>query len=396
MNKFFRRAALHYPLNTSNADWDKISNALKKRRNKNSKFLWLLLLLPLTLICTRIVNPGNNYNNLVKEVQDSKHKKVNKTAKSHRRKAVNTTQSATTSNNWNKNIYEQKIYSISSISHGKGKQIFTPKVIIEKVKPFIADINTDKENFVLNKEFQKENNTSFIPDSLVNTSIGADNNTSTDNLKDESVLKDENKGEMQNERMSKFSVGVAAGPDFSTVNLQKIKNIGYTFELITAYRFTKHWSVESGVNFVKKNYYSTGKYFNKEASTISTDEKIISINGSCTMYEVPLNIKYDFDQHKKGGFFAVAGISSYLMKKESYNYIADHLGNIHKEDMYYKNPGNNLFSILNISGGYELKLNRANQLRIEPYLKVPLGGMGIGSMPVMRTGVKLGITRTLR
>ena len=61
----FRKAAEHYPLDTRGADWSKIAAALAdpgtavvaaQPKNNRSKMLWLLLLLPLGLICTRYFN----------------------------------------------------------------------------------------------------------------------------------------------------------------------------------------------------------------------------------------------------------------------------------------------------------------------------------------------------
>ncbi|TKK66284.1 PorT family protein [Ilyomonas limi] len=390
MNKIFRKAAAHYPLKTSSADWEKISNVLKDERRRNNKLIWLLLLLPFILICTRVVDPIKNNSNLAEETQNKKNFKVNKTAKILSKEATKIIGSAGITNAGNE-------FAVKDIKHNQGKQSSTLESLNERTESFNTSIIIDKQEFISNEELQKDNKTSFVRDSIVNTSVIADSKRiSIDSLENNSILYVKNNVvKPKDEKHRDFSIGIAAGPDFSTVKFQKIRNIGYTFGLITAYRFAKHLSVESGLNFVKKNYYSTGEYFNKAGTGISNDEKIIKLNGACTMLEVPLNIKYDFDQRKKGNFFAVAGLSSYLMKKEKYNYVADHQSNLHSENKAYGNPGNDLFSVLNISGGYELKLNNANHLRIEPYFKVPLGGMGIGSMPIMRTGVTLGVTRTL-
>src|SRR6476620_10411424 len=65
MDDLFRRAAENYPLDTKSADWDKIAAELNlkpdKTNNGNTKdrrFLWLLLLLPLSFICNHIFKDG--------------------------------------------------------------------------------------------------------------------------------------------------------------------------------------------------------------------------------------------------------------------------------------------------------------------------------------------------
>src|SRR3954470_3511474 len=68
MDELYRKAAEGYPLNTGGADWNKIQAALKdpsvggeEKKGNNRKFLWLLLLLPLGLVCNRyfIYNEGD-------------------------------------------------------------------------------------------------------------------------------------------------------------------------------------------------------------------------------------------------------------------------------------------------------------------------------------------------
>src|SRR6478672_2305281 len=66
MDDLFRRAAENYPLDTKSADWDKIAAELdiKPEKTKDSvfrdrRFLWLLLLLPLSFLCNHIFNAGS-------------------------------------------------------------------------------------------------------------------------------------------------------------------------------------------------------------------------------------------------------------------------------------------------------------------------------------------------
>ena len=51
-------------------------------------------------------------------------------------------------------------------------------------------------------------------------------------------------------------------------------------------------------------------------------------------------------------------------------------------DSTYYNSTNNILSILQISGGYEHQLGEKTNIWIEPYVKIPLRGIGIGNMPI--------------
>src|SRR5438270_6835662 len=57
MDELFRRAAENYPLDTNNANWNKVWNALQdpeenpnENSNRKRRFFWLFALLPLSLI----------------------------------------------------------------------------------------------------------------------------------------------------------------------------------------------------------------------------------------------------------------------------------------------------------------------------------------------------------
>jgi hypothetical protein len=51
---------------------------------------------------------------------------------------------------------------------------------------------------------------------------------------------------------------------------------------------------------------------------------------------------------------------------------------------------------LNFSAGYEQYLGKLGSLRIEPYLRIPLAGMGTGNLPITSAGLNIGITRQFR
>ena len=114
------------------------------------------------------------------------------------------------------------------------------------------------------------------------------------------------------------------------------------------------------------------------------------------MFEIPVNLKYNWAQKNHYNAFATAGISSYLMKKEAYDYTVDYYGIQHKYNKQYNNASRNWVSILNLSIGYEKKIGNAGSLRLEPYLKLPLSGVGIGDMPIGSKGIFIGFTRPIR
>jgi hypothetical protein len=190
-------------------------------------------------------------------------------------------------------------------------------------------------------------------------------------------------------------LGLAGGPDLSTVKFQSVKRTGYSIGLLAGYRFNRHIAVETGLFWYKKQYYSDGKYFDKQRTGIPGSVDIHDIDGNCNMFELPVKLIYDFSFTRKGRFLAAAGLSSYFMKKENYVYTADGYGPGWSRMVSYRNSGNDLFSILQLSAGYEYNWGRIGQVRIGPYISIPLSGVGIGSLPISSAGLQVGVSLPL-
>ena len=189
-------------------------------------------------------------------------------------------------------------------------------------------------------------------------------------------------------------IGLTGAPDLSTVKMQAAKGVGTTWGLVLGYSFNSHWAVESGVYLDRKKYYSAGEYF--KDPEIPSGVTLETVNGTCNMWEVPLNVRYNFNPGSRITWFATTGFSSYFMTRQKYT----------GQEENYRGPSwtsawidsahsNYLFSIINISGGFEQRIGKIGNLRIEPYLRIPLSGIGTGRLPIMSAGLNIGITRQL-
>jgi hypothetical protein len=185
-------------------------------------------------------------------------------------------------------------------------------------------------------------------------------------------------------------IGITGAPDISTVKMQATKGVGTTWGLLLGYSFNSHWAVESGVYLDRKKYYTAGEYFKGETQPYMT---LQNVNGSCNMWEIPLNVRYNFNPGSKITWFATAGVSSYFMTKQEYYYQYE--GVPQPTSWNTSVPANYLFSIINLSGGFEQRIGKIGNLRIEPYVRLPLSGIGTGRLPIMSAGLNIGITRQL-
>ncbi len=113
------------------------------------------------------------------------------------------------------------------------------------------------------------------------------------------------------------------------------------------------------------------------------------------MFEIPLNIKYNISEKENHTWFAGAGLSSYLMNKEYYNYDYIKNGREHQGSRAYYHATQNWFSVLNVNAGYELKTGLKTSLRFETYYKASLSGLGTGNLSISSMGINAGVVRRI-
>jgi hypothetical protein len=198
-------------------------------------------------------------------------------------------------------------------------------------------------------------------------------------------------------RQSYLYAGIVAAPDLSTVKFQSTKGVGSTFGVLIGYAFNRHWAIETGAYVDRKRYYTDGEYFSKEKINLASNIDLVNADGTCYMWEIPLNVRYTFNPEGKTRWFATAGLSTYLMNREKYNFEEKYYGGTWSWPYYrdWKKSSQYPFSIIGFSAGFERSLGNVGNLRIEPYVRVPLGGIGTGNLPIMSTGINIGITRRL-
>jgi len=195
-----------------------------------------------------------------------------------------------------------------------------------------------------------------------------------------------------------FYAGVFGSPDLSTVKMQSVKGVGTTFGLILGYTFNGgHWAIETGAYVDRKKYYTDGEYFNTKEIHLPANSWLTDVNGICYMWEIPLNVRYNFNPGAKTSWFATAGFSTYLMSHEKYAYGLEWMGNpnVYDSSWNFHKSSQYPFSIINLSAGFEQRLGKIGNLRVEPYVRLPLTGLGTGKLPIMSAGVNIGITRQL-
>lgn len=414
MDDLFRRAAENYPLKTDGADFNKVLAGLQsadtgnvapdKTKNRSARrLLWLLILVPFIWICNgNYFNRGKNVDSIDKNAITQKGSADNKITEQHQQtdgeKQIDANESVTQSSNTSRQKYPvEKPLLLSNNTNNNSS-------ITDKKKDIVFADEKDQNNTSVQqnkteiKNNEKVNADAIQVDSVLKSNI-PENTIATNVTKSNSDdLSKENAAPKKANAIKKekrFYAGVMIGPDASTVKLQSINNIGLSTGIIVGYQLNKKLSIETGLMWDKKYYYSDGKYFNTKNLTLPPTVTIQDLDGNCNMVELPVNLRYIFKSSGKITWTSSLGFSSYLMKNENYEYTYDNSGSIYQRYKTYNTPSDFWFSMMNLSIGYNRKLGKIGDLRIEPFIKIPLKGVGIGALPITSTGINIGLTRKL-
>lgn len=184
-----------------------------------------------------------------------------------------------------------------------------------------------------------------------------------------------------------FGIGVSIGPDVSAAKLGNTGKITLAYGAQLSYSVNNKFTLRTGFYVAKKIYsVDDNEYHVPAGSTWSYF--LESVDANCKVYEIPLTLSYNFGKSKNHLWFASAGLSSYFMKRESYVYFyKDPIRGSYNRPWEVYNKNKNYFSVLNISGGYTYLINKRFSASAEPYVKIPLSGIGAGKIKLNSAGI---------
>lgn len=426
IDDLFQRAAENYALKNTEGDWESITvrinpvaikpKALPSERKKSYKKWAALLILSVALSAGGFLSqPSANKSagsitQLIREKENLFNKLTNKTKagiqhtlkeistiKGQNKTTVNYSQPFTiySANNFTSKtvrLKETSFYPDGRLKKANKNELDNVHGLqgIASVKIISSEPYTDKEDAQNLPEDITVNEIEKI--SVITTSIITPVKISL--VKDTNVLEHtKNIASAISPQKKKFYIGFAGGADFSKVQSTPYNNIGFDIGLVAGISVNKKVSFETGIIWNKKNYRSEGAGFSmdKVKSTMPAGMVINNLESQSSLIEIPLNIQYNFIRKKNSGLFISTGISVYIMTKEKNNYNVTMNGTAERiTGMYLKN-NYGLPAVASISAGYAHKVSKYLELRIAPFLKIPLQGMGIGSLPITSTGLIAGI-----
>lgn len=186
-----------------------------------------------------------------------------------------------------------------------------------------------------------------------------------------------------------FAITVNGGADLSAVRFSEPGQKRFTGGIGLQYQLFKNITVRTGFYQTHKTYGAKPKDYKGYIYTPS-GYWLSGVSGDCRVFEIPVSIAYTINPGKKLNFFAAVGTTSMIMKKEDYiyNYKSSYApGYDYHHSVQNKNK--HFLASVDFSAGIQQNFGNRFFFRAEPYLRLPLHGVGIGNIKLKSAGVML-------
>ena len=196
---------------------------------------------------------------------------------------------------------------------------------------------------------------------------------------------------------SPWFLGFGYAPDISLVGFSEVTRPGTNLIILLEYQLNRRWSINSGITYSKKIYTADGEDYHPPKGFWDYGFVPDMTDGYCDVIDIPLNIRYYFKPEKINRLFASTGLSTYLMLTEDYYYQYENNDPQHLVQSWSgKNENQHYFAIYNLSVGYQRAIGKQWFLEIEPFIKLPLTGIGFGDVDLWSTGSSFSIKYNFR
>ncbi len=253
--------------------------------------------------------------------------------------------------------------------------------------------NHDKNNSAVSSLEQKNIvNQENKQDTLLHIPVVKETENITKTEKEKSTVAKKEMKKSKNIFVENFGISFFAGPDISGVHLDNPGKVAINFGLGFSYAISRSFTLRTGF-YAGKKIYSVGPGDYNTTSGTGNYDYLENIDANCLVYSIPVNFNYNFKKVKNHNWFLSTGLTSYLMKRETYEFYYKYpTGQPYTKDWSIHNQNQNFLSILNLSGGYQYSFNNRISVMGEPYINLPLSGVGAGKVKLKSGGILFTLT----
>ncbi|WP_419698388.1 hypothetical protein [Mucilaginibacter sp. NFX135] len=191
---------------------------------------------------------------------------------------------------------------------------------------------------------------------------------------------------------SRFTLAILAAPDLNAVNSFSRNQVGTNFGLQLGIHLSKKFSITTGASYAVKPYQASGSQYNSANwQGVPAANLPDYVTANCKVLDIPLNLNYQFYAKGRNKFAIGSGLSSYIMLRENYHFeFAD--GMKPSYDIQVAGRNQHWLGVLNLNATYERRINSKFSTIIQPYMKLPVTGIGVGRVDLRSTGVAVGVS----
>jgi hypothetical protein len=189
------------------------------------------------------------------------------------------------------------------------------------------------------------------------------------------------------------SLAISAGPEFNSASSVVGGDPGFNAGLTLGFGISKRLDLQTGVRYSVKKYSGAGgiRYNFPNTNATWLKNNLTGLDATCNVLEIPLTASFKVADNARRSINLNAGISSYLMLKEDYVFKYDNQYGAETERTLQKNNANqHILSVVDLSATYFIKLKDNNlKIGLEPFMKIPLSGVGEGNINLKSSGISL-------
>ena len=207
------------------------------------------------------------------------------------------------------------------------------------------------------------------------------------------ITKSVQKNKINSNTKNKFSLLITTGGESTGTQNNSLGELTPFFGFGLQYNIGKRFGIRVGIQTGNKTYSAGDADYNPPVGNWAANVKLNSVDAVCKVYEIPVSFIFNAGQWKKTTINFSVGSSSFIMKQEAYVFkYRTRSGNDTTRQARFINNSEHYFSSINFSTFAEKHLNKKLSLVVEPYVKIPLSGIGFGRTKIY----SIGLASTLR
>ena len=199
--------------------------------------------------------------------------------------------------------------------------------------------------------------------------------------------------------VGKWALSLAFSPDLNSVKGIGKSSFGISAGMGLSYKIGKSIAATTGLFYSQKAYSSDKTSYHVTEKPFATWTSYSQkIDADCRVLDIPLNLNITLKDKPRGKILASAGLSSYIMLSEKYNFIYNPSPGYPATGREYsiRNDNQHILSVVNLSLGIEKPLTEQSSIVIQPYAKLPLTGIGQGKTDLKSFGIGFQLNYSLR